>query len=108
MLLAEGSTTSLGQWGTFIVLIIGAIGLQVNAWRKHKSDTKIDEANLILQSEQRDVLRQIEKGQALQNGKLANVVSVNEAHHAELIRSLQVTCRAQPVVIQQVNKPPQN
>lgn len=35
----------------------------------------------------------IREGQIEQNGKLSAVMKVNEAHHAELIRALQTTCR---------------
>lgn len=104
MIFAE--ETSLGQWGTFITLVIGAIGLQINAWRKHKYDQANESDKKQIQIEQRDVLRQLEVGQAKQNGKLSEVVSINLAHHEELIRSLQTNCRAQPVLVQQLNQTP--
>jgi hypothetical protein len=101
MMLAETNETSLGQWGMLIVMVLGAVGV---LWSRIHDGKKEDLAQQI-QKEQRDVMKQIKQGQDLQNGKLATVVSVNEAYHNELIRALQSTCKAQPVQVLQVNQP---
>lgn len=103
MLLAETSQTSIGQWGTFIVIVAGALGALL---LKFKESKKEDLAQQI-QIEQRDCMRQIEKGQSLQNGKLAEVLSVNRAYHDEVVRALPLICKAQAVVIQQLNQQPE-
>ena len=84
-------------------MIIGAIGKELRDIRKDKREQADREADLALNVEIRDVMRQIEIGQANQSGKLAEVVGVNEAHHTELIRSLQIACRAMPILVQQNN-----
>src|ERR1019366_1512786 len=97
--------TSVGQWITLITLIVGAIGFRFDAWMKSKresEDRQIEEtrnatyriADFGVNTEIRDAVRQVEKTQTAQNGKLAEVVAVNEAHHEELIRALPNICKA--------------
>jgi hypothetical protein len=95
------SDTSLGQWATLIVVVLGAIGM---LWTRIH-DAKREDLAQQIQKEQRDYMRQIKQGQDLQNGKLATVVEVNKAYHDELIRAVTTTCKAQPVLVQQVNQP---
>ena len=80
--------TSIGQWTTVLVMIIGAVGLQINSWRKDRREQEDRVKDLVLNTEIRDCLRQVEIGQTKQNGKLAEVVSVNQQHHEEIIRAL--------------------
>jgi hypothetical protein len=115
MILATAvADTSLGQWGTFISIVLFAIG---SFYIKVKSDKKETLAQQI-QKEQRDCLRQIEIGQAAHNGKLSKVTEINALHyesamhisqarHEELIRVLNNNCKAQPVNVQQINRSPE-
>ena len=93
--------------GGLITIVFVQIGKLLSDYRQDKSHRESTAANLQLQVEQRDVLRQIEKGQTAQNGKLATVVLVNEAYHREVLNSLNHTCRAQPTIVQQINQKPQ-
>jgi translation initiation factor 2 gamma subunit (eIF-2gamma) len=95
------SDTSLGQWGMLIVMVLGAIGA---LWIKIQ-DSKKDSVAQEVQKEQRDSLKELLKGQTAQNGKLAEVVKVNDIYHNALISALNTTCKAQPVLVQQVNQP---
>ncbi len=101
MILAAASDTSIGQWGTLIVIVLGAVG----ALYMKVQDSKKDNVAQEIQKEQRDLMKKINDGQNLQNGKLATVVQVNQAYHDELIRALASSCKAQPTVVQQINQP---
>lgn len=110
MIMAEASGTSLGQWGTLVVVVLGAIGMFITRIKDSKREDLAQE----IQKEQRDVMRQIKQGQDLQNGKLSKVTELNESHytavmhisrarHEEMLRALTGSCKAQAVVVQQVN-----
>jgi hypothetical protein len=100
MLATETSGTSIGQWGTFISIVLFAVG---SLYAKVK-DSKKDSLAQQIQKEQRDCLRQIEVGQSTQNGKLAKVTELNESHytavmeisrarHEEMLRALNNICK---------------
>ena len=86
MILAEASQTSLGQWGTLVVMVLGAVGA---LWIKIQYAKK-DNVAKQLQQEQRDYMKKINDGQNLQNGKALQPLSKrSKAYHDELIRTLE-------------------
>jgi homoserine dehydrogenase len=102
--LAESNTTSIGQWGMFIVMVLGAVGALVLKFIDNKKENLAQQ----IQIEQRDCMRAVEKATTIQNGKLSEVLAVNEAHHAELIRTLNTTCKASCINFQASIKLPDN
>ncbi len=82
-----------GIVGALFVLISGKVMEFWQTWLKNKRDRDNDAKTIRVLESIAASNNEIQKGQVAQNGKLASVVVVNEAHHAELIRTLQTTCR---------------
>lgn len=88
----------------FIVMVLGAVGALVLKFIDNKKENLAQQ----IQIEQRDCMRAVEKATTIQNGKLSEVLAVNEAHHAELIRTLNTTCKASCINFQASIKLPDN
>ena len=110
MIFAQGSASAPTPAGTWVIvsgmvtMILGFIAKWAADARKDRNDKDARERDLVTNIEIRDALRQIEVGTEKQNGKLDVVVRVDQAHHEELIRVLQTNCKAQPILVQQVNQ----
>jgi hypothetical protein len=69
-----------------LILVYGLKFLQ--ELLKDRRDRKHDESQINVLKDIVSINNEIRNGQIAQNGKLSAVVSVNEAHHLELIRCL--------------------
>lgn len=88
-----------------VLTVVFKFVLDLRRERRAREEYQERSANERQASEERlQVLRdiaatnaKIREGQVAQNGKLSEVVSVNKAHHEELIRALNATCKARPM-----------
>ena len=116
--LAGNNDTAVWAGATaFFLMFLGQIGKMIADWQKNKTQARKDELDRqqSMESEKQklntlqEIARSnsnIREGQIEQNGKLAEIMGTNDNHHTELIRCLQTTCHAQPVLVQQVNQQP--
>jgi hypothetical protein len=88
---------TLAGWQAIMALatLLCVWGLKfMQEWMKDRRDREADRQSIQALRDIAQSNASIVKGQLEQNGKLASVVAVNEAHHTELIRHLDTVCRA--------------
>lgn len=94
----EGITIDGWQAGAAaIVLILGVIFKFVLDVLNNRKEREASRDRLQVLKDIADSNQAIREGQVAQNGKLSAVVSVNEAHHLELIRAINSSCKAKPI-----------
>lgn len=98
----EGVTIEGWQAGAAaIVLILGVIFKFVLDVLNNRKEREASRDRLQVLKDIAISNQAIREGQVAQNGKLSSVVSVNQAHHEELIRAIQASCKARPIFDQQ-------
>ena len=101
--------------GVLIGIVCVNFGNLITNWKRYKAEQAREEEKKQIQIEQRDVLRQLERGQTAQNGKLSTVMSENatryqsateiiKLQHEELLRTLNSSCKFVPTAVTVINK----
>ena len=93
------ATISVEGWQAATALLTLIFVWALKFWQeflKDRRDRINDEAQLRVLSDIAASNAKIRDGQIEQNGKLATVVKVNDAYHAEIVRNLQSNCKFNP------------
>jgi len=79
------------------VLVLGAIFKFALDWKKSKDERDQASERLLVLRDIADTNRSIKEGQIAQNGKLSNIMKLNDDRHEEMIRTLNASCKARPM-----------
>lgn len=80
-----------------VVLVLGVVFKFILDLYQRKNERAASTERLQVLRDIAESNKAIREGQVAQNGKLSQVVSVNDAHHAELIRAIGSSCKARNV-----------
>jgi predicted RNA-binding protein len=76
------------------VLVLGSIFKFALDWKKSRDEREAASERLQVLRDIAATNMRLVEGQIAQNGKLAQVVRINDDHHTELIRAIAQTCPA--------------